>query len=296
MVAVRHVLARVAATPSPVLIEGESGTGKEVAAAALHRLSGRTGPFIPVNCGALPRELMESEFFGHVRGAFSGAVSDTQGLFRSAHGGTLFLDEVGELPVDVQAKLLRVLQDKEVRPVGAARIYSVDVRIVAATNRDLEQAVRAGVLRQDLFFRLNVVRLRIAPLRDRRDDVTLLTAFFLERFNQRFGRNVRRLEREAAEALTAYDFPGNVRELENILERAYAMGADGEIGLQDLPLLASTPRGPTEARELPTLAEMERELIQRALRLHGGDRERAARAIGLSPRTLYRRLKDYKLD
>jgi DNA-binding NtrC family response regulator len=292
---VRELIARMATTDSPVLIEGESGTGKDLVAAAIHRLSVRgKGPFIPVNCGAVPPELLESEFFGHVRGAFSGAVADHLGLFRSANGGTLFLDEVAELPPPLQVKLLRVLEEKEIRPVGSAKSHPVDVRIVAATNRSLEQAIKDGTLRQDLFYRLDVVRIVMPPLRERKSDVPALVAYFLRQLNQRFGREVHGLAPDATAALLAYHFPGNVRELENLLERAYALGVREQVALADLPALS--PGGPVALAlptELPSLAQAERDLILRALRLHDNDKERAARALGISRRTLYRRLKTY---
>ncbi len=297
MAEVRDVMVKVAPTDSPVLIEGESGTGKELVAAAIHRLSSRgSGPFITVNCGAVPSDLLESEFFGHVRGAFSGAVADTLGLFRSAHGGTIFLDEVAELPPALQVKLLRVLQEKEVRPVGSSKTYSVDVRVIAASNRNLEDAIKAGRLRQDLFYRLNVVRIMVPPLRERKMDIPSLVTHFLRQFNQRFGREVRGIAPAAAAALMAYDFPGNVRELENLMERAYALGARDEISLTDLPALASPappPAAATDSGGVPTLAQAERALILRALEIHQNDRLRAARTLGLSSRTLYRRLKEY---
>ena len=294
---IKDVIGKVAVTDSPVLIEGESGTGKELVAAAIHRLSARAkGPFIPVNCSAIPAELLESEFFGHVRGAFSGAVSDSVGLFRSAHSGTIFLDEVAELPPALQAKLLRVLQEMEVRPVGSTKAYTVSVRVIAATNRNLEEAVKDGSLRQDLFYRLNVVRVQMPPLRERKDDLSALIAHFLRRFNQRFRREVSGIAPEALAALQAFDFPGNVRELENLIERAYAMGARDHISLTDLPSLTLSARpAPISTRSLPTLAEVEKELILRALALHKNDKEQSARALGLSRRTIYRRLKEYGL-
>ncbi len=294
---VKDIISKVAVADSPVLIEGESGTGKELVAAAIHRLSARAkGPFIPVNCSAIPADLLESEFFGHVRGAFSGAVADSLGLFRSAHGGTIFLDEVAELPSALQAKLLRVLQEMEVRPVGSTKAYTVSVRVIAATNRNLEEVVKDGSLRQDLFYRLNVVRVQMPPLRERKDDLPALIAHFLRRFNQRFRREVTGIAPEALAALTAFDFPGNVRELENLIERAYAMGARDHISLTDLPSLTLSARpSPISTRTLPTLAEVEKELILRALALHKNDKEQSARALGLSRRTIYRRLKEYGL-
>jgi two-component system response regulator AtoC len=294
---VKEIIGKVAVSDSPVLIEGESGTGKELVAAAIHRLSGRAkGPFIPVNCSAIPADLLESEFFGHVRGAFSGAVADALGLFRSAHTGTIFLDEIAELPTSLQAKLLRVLQEMEVRPVGSTRAYSVNVRVIAATNRDLEAAMKEGSLRQDLFYRLNVVRIHLPALRERKEDLSALIAHFLRQFNQRFRREVTGIAPEALAALSAYDFQGNVRELENMIERAYAMGVRDHISLSDLPSLTMSPRAASmSARPLPTLAEVEKELILRALAIYKNDKEQSARALGLSRRTIYRRLKEYGL-
>jgi len=297
MVAVKEMIARVAGSDTVVLIEGESGTGKELVAGAIHRHSQRKrGPFIPVDCGAIPSDLLESEFFGHVRGAFSGAVADTEGLFRSAQGGTLFLDEVGEIPLGLQAKLLRVLQEKELRPVGSTKSYAVDCRVIAATNRNLEQAVKNGVFRQDLFYRLNVVGIMVPPLRTHKEDIPLLITHGIRRLNARFGRTVREVTPEALAVLMAHDFPGNVRELENILERAFALGATTLITAADFPNLAADGTSPPPHEVLPTLRDMERELIARALRLHHADREKAARALGMSPRTLYRRLKEFKIS
>ncbi|MBF8287186.1 MAG: acetoacetate metabolism regulatory protein AtoC [Candidatus Rokubacteria bacterium] len=293
---VKDIIAKVAATDSPVLIEGDSGTGKELVAAAIHRLSARAkGPFIPVNCSAIPEDLLESEFFGHVRGAFSGAVSDALGLFRGAHEGTIFLDEIAELSPALQVKLLRVLQEMQVRPVGSTKAYPVDVRVIAATNRDIEKAIADGRFRQDLYYRLNVVRISLSPLRARRDDVPALVNHFLRRFNRRFRRDVRGIAPDALAALSAYDFPGNVRELENLIERAFAMGAREQITLGDLPSLAKTavvaPGAATGA--IPQLADVEKELILRALAYYTDDKEAASRALGISRRTIYRRLKEY---
>jgi DNA-binding NtrC family response regulator len=293
---VKDIIGKVAVTGSPVLIEGESGTGKELVAAAIHRLSGRAkGPFIPVNCSAIPPDLLESEFFGHVRGAFSGAVADSLGLFRGAHDGTLFLDEIAELPPALQVKLLRVLQEMQVRPVGSTRAYPVDVRVIAATNRNLEQAMMENSFRQDLFYRLNVIRVTLPPLRERREDIGALVTHFLRRFNRRFHRDIRGITPDALAALTAFDFPGNVRELENLIERAFAMGARDQITLADLPSLTARVSGMPafSARTLPTLADVEKDLILRALALLDNDKEEAARALGISRRTIYRRLKEY---
>src|SRR5262249_49911284 len=226
----KDTIAKVAPSDTAVLIEGESGTGKELVATAIHKLSGRAkGPFIPINCSAVPADLMESEFFGHRKGAFSGASADTRGLFRSADGGTLFLDEIGELPLQLQPKLLRVVQEKLVRPVGSTEAHPVDMRIIAATNENLEAAVHSGKFRQDLYFRLNVVRIETPPLRQIKDDIPTLVTHFIRNLNRKFGRQVTSIGSDAILALTAYDFPGNIRELENIIERAYALGAAGEI-------------------------------------------------------------------
>ena len=298
MTRVKEVIATVADSDSPVLIEGESGTGKELVAAAIHRQSGRAkGPFVPVNCSAIPADLMESEFFGHVRGAFSGAVADTLGLFRSAHGGTLFLDEVAELSPTLQGKLLRVIQDKEIRPVGSTKTHAVSVRMIAATNKNLEAVVQNGSFRQDLFYRLNVVRIVVPPLRERKGDIPALITYFLRRFNERFRRDVKGIAPDAITALTAYDFPGNVRELENLLERAYALGARDEIERANLPELAARSDAPvvTVDEPIPTLDQAERDLIARALARFRNDKEQAARALGLTVRTLYRRIKKFGL-
>jgi two-component system response regulator AtoC len=248
-----------------------------------------------VNCSAIPEDLLESEFFGHVRGAFSGAVSDALGLFRGAHDGTIFLDEIVELSPALQVKLLRVLQEMQVRPVGSTKAHPVDVRVIAATNRDIEKAIADGRFRQDLYYRLNVVRISLPPLRARRDDVPALVNHFLRRFNRRFRRDVRGIAPDALAALSAYDFPGNVRELENLVERAFAMGAREQITLGDLPSLAKPPVVAPGAATgaIPQLADVEKELILRALAYYTDDKEAAARALGISRRTIYRRLKEY---
>ncbi|MBI3636951.1 MAG: sigma-54-dependent Fis family transcriptional regulator, partial [Candidatus Rokubacteria bacterium] len=294
---VKEIIGKVAVTDSPVLIEGESGTGKELVAAAIHRLSGRAkGPFVPVNCSAIPDDLLESEFFGHMRGAFSGAVADTLGLFRGANEGTIFLDEIVELPPSLQVKLLRVLQEMQVRPVGSTKAYTVDVRIIAATNRNLEQAMNEGSFRQDLFYRLNVIRVHLPPLRERHDDISALVNHFLRRFNRRMRRDVRGIAPDALAALMAYDFPGNVRELENLIERAFAMGSRDQITLADVATVtarsAIAPMS-TSPQTMPKLADVEKEWILKALAVFDNDKEEAARALGISRRTIYRRLKEY---
>jgi DNA-binding NtrC family response regulator len=294
---VKEIIGKVATTDSPVLIEGESGTGKELVAAAIHRLSSRNkGPFIPVNCSAIPEDLLESEFFGHVRGAFSGAVSDALGLFRGANEGTIFLDEIAELSPGLQVKLLRVLQEMQVRPVGSTKAHPVDVRVIAATNRDLDRSIADGRFRQDLYYRLNVVRVSLPPLRSRRDDIPALVNHFLRRYNRRFRRDVKGITPDALATLSAYDFPGNVRELENVIERAFAMGAREQITLADLPPLGTGSVSAVAAPQsgtVPRLADVEKDLILRALAFYKDDKEAAASALGISRRTIYRRLKEY---
>jgi DNA-binding NtrC family response regulator len=294
---VKEIIGKVATTDSPVLIEGESGTGKELVAAAIHRLSSRNkGPFIPVNCSAIPEDLLESEFFGHVRGAFSGAVSDALGLFRGANEGTIFLDEIAELSPGLQVKLLRVLQEMQVRPVGSTKAHPVDVRVIAATNRDLDRSIADGRFRQDLYYRLNVVRVSLPPLRSRREDIPALVNHFLRRYNRRFRRDVKGITPDALATLSAYDFPGNVRELENVIERAFAMGAREQITLADLPPLGTGSVSAVAAPQsgtVPRLADVEKDLILRALAFYKDDKEAAASALGISRRTIYRRLKEY---
>jgi len=294
---VKEIIGKVATTDSPVLIEGESGTGKELVAAAIHRLSNRNkGPFIPVNCSAIPEDLLESEFFGHVRGAFSGAVSDALGLFRGAHDGTIFLDEIAELSPGLQVKLLRVLQEMQVRPVGSTKAHPVDVRVIAATNRDLDRSIADGRFRQDLYYRLNVVRVSLPPLRARREDIPALVNHFLRRYNRRFRRDVKGITPDALATLGGYDFPGNVRELENVIERAFAMGAREQIGLADLPVLGNASVSSVsipQSGTVPRLADVEKDLILRALAFYKDDKEAAASALGISRRTIYRRLKEY---
>jgi two-component system response regulator HydG len=280
-----------------VLILGESGTGKEMVARAIHYAGPyRDKPFIPVDCGALVPTLIESELFGYVKGAFTGAMQSKAGLLAIAEGGTVFLDEVGELPVDLQAKMLRALQEKEIRPVGSTKTMPINVRVLAATNRDLEHAVAHGSFRRDLFFRLNVLTLRIPPLRERRQDIPLLAGHVLERLFQNSGRQ-HELSDEAVRALLAYDWPGNVRELENCLERCCAMTSGSIIHTVDLPssitgaparLVSETAQG----RVVP-LADLEKQSILGAIAQLNGDKLMAARMLGIGKTTLYRKLKEY---
>jgi DNA-binding NtrC family response regulator len=290
-----------APSDSTVLISGESGTGKEVLAGFVHALSHRSsGPFLSLNCGALPETLLESELFGHVRGSFTGAVRDKEGLFVAARGGTFFLDEVGETSPATQVKLLRALQAREVIPVGATEPVSIDVRIIAATNKDLDEEIRRGTFRSDLFYRLNVIPLHLPPLRDRRDDVALLAEFFLERFASSRGRTAPVLSADALTVLQEYDWPGNVRELENALERAIVLSSGDVITPASLPDRITTrnvqPLVSDRLPPNPSLEIIERAYIQWVLQAEGGNKTRAAEILGIDPSTLYRKLVRYGLQ
>lgn len=279
----------------PVLILGESGTGKELVAKSIHYMGARRNkPFIPVDCSALVPTLIESELFGYVKGAFTGAVHSKVGLMEAAGDGTLFLDEIGDLPTDLQAKLLRALQEREIRPVGSTDRVAISIRVIAATHRDLESAVRQGNFRQDLFFRLNVVQIKMPPLRERKSDIPLLVSFFLEKFSDENG-PVRTISEEAMARLMAYDWPGNVRELENAIERAIALGSGPILHVGDLPsnLQYGTGERMPQNDEVLPLEELERRAILRALRESGGDKLAAARLLGIGKTTLYRKLKQY---
>jgi DNA-binding NtrC family response regulator len=295
---VYRVMEKVSQHNYPVLILGESGTGKELVARSIH-FSGprRNKPFAPVDCSALVPTLIESELFGYVKGAFTGAMHSKQGLLEAAEGGTLFLDEIGDLPVDLQAKLLRALQEKEVKPVGATDRISINVRVIAATHRDLETAVRTGGFRQDLFFRLNVVQIKLPPLRERKNDIPLLVTAFLEKFSDP-DRPLRTIAEDAMARLLAYDWPGNVRELENAIERAVALGSGPILHAGDLPSslqYGTGERVPVPANdEVLPLEELERRAILRALRESSGDKLAAARLLGIGKTTLYRKLKQYE--
>ncbi len=299
-----RLIGKIARTESTVLITGESGTGKELIASTIHFQSNRSrGPFVPVNSGALPDNLIESELFGHVRGAFTGATQDKKGLFEHADGGTLFLDEVGELPLAAQVKLLRVLQEREVRRVGGNTPVTVDVRVIAATNRDLKRRMEAGEFREDLFYRLNVLNIELPPLRERRDDIPVLAEYFIKELNARLGRNVTRFSPRAQVVLLNYDYPGNIRELQNALERAVVLADGDEITEHDLPrdmLARGVPRlGHTPEDVYPTdmtLRDVEERHILRVLNRHGGNATRAAKALGISRATMWRKLKRIGAD
>jgi two-component system response regulator AtoC len=292
---------KVAPQKSTVLLQGESGTGKELVARALHDQSPRAAfPFVAVNCGAIPAELLESELFGHVKGAFTDASRTRKGLAEEADGGTLFLDEIGELPLRLQPKLLRFLEDEEVRPLGDVRSRKVDVRVVAATGRDLRRAVAAGEFREDLLYRLDVVAVRLPPLRERREDVEALAAHFLARHSRlRPDIGAMRLSDEAREALLAYRWPGNVRELEHALERAVVLADGAVIREEDLPDSVRAPAAPPAAEPDGTLSvkratrALEERLIRAALERTGGNRTRAAELLELSYRALLYKIKDY---
>ena len=289
----------VAPTDSTVLIGGESGTGKEVLARYIHDASLRAdGPFLSINCGALPETLLESELFGHVKGSFTGAVRDKQGLFAAARGGTFFLDEVGEMPPSLQVKLLRVLQQREVIPVGATEALPVDVRIIAATNRELEEEVRRGNFRSDLFYRLNVLAMDLPPLRDRRDDLLLLIDRFLQELASERNMEVKALTAEALDAVMVYEWPGNVRELQNALEHATVLTKGNLIEPQHLPERITRqkkePLVADRAQPNPTLDLIERAYIMFVLQAEGGNKTRAAEALGIDPSTLYRKLSRYE--
>jgi DNA-binding NtrC family response regulator len=290
----------VAPTESTVLIQGDSGTGKEVIARYIHGLSPRgEGPFVSINCGALPESLLESELFGHVKGSFTGAVRDSAGLFAAARGGTFFLDEVGETTPAIQVKLLRVLQEREVIPVGGTEPVPVDVRLIAATNLDLEEEIRAGRFRSDLFYRLNVIAIHLPPLRTRRDDIVLLAEAFLHRVAAERKEEPKMLAVEALDALLAYDWPGNVRELENALERAVTLTPGRQIGPATLPQRVTERRAEPlvadRSHANPTLDVIERAYIHWVLQAESGNKSRAAEVLGIDPSTLYRKLSRYEI-
>jgi DNA-binding NtrC family response regulator len=300
MGAVYNLIRRVAASDTTVLLSGESGTGKEVVARALHEQSSRAQmPFVAINCAAVPAALLESELFGHVRGAFTDAKNTRQGLFEQATDGTLLLDEIGEMPLELQPKLLRVLQERQVRPVGGNTLVPTNARIIAATNRDLEAEVAGRRFREDLFYRLNVVQIHIPPLRARGNDVLVLAEYFVKTFAERMGKTVAGISDAAAQKLRDYDWPGNVRQLENSIERAVALTRQPQVSVDDLPERitrhAGAPAGMGEVQlnHVLTLDRLEQAHITRALRNSNGNKTQAAKVLGVDRRTLYRKLERY---
>jgi two-component system, NtrC family, response regulator PilR len=303
-----EMISRVASTRATILVSGESGTGKELAARAIHTRSDLSkGPFVPINCGAIPEHLIESELFGHLKGSFTGAMRDKEGLFQAAKAGTLFLDEIGELPLNMQVKLLRVLQEKRVKRVGSVREEPVDCRIVAASNRQLLEMVEAGQFREDLYYRLNVIQIELPPLRERREDVKLLMQHFIEKYAKEYGKRVDGVTDEAMKILLDYPYPGNIRELENIVERMVTLETSEWLGTDGLPYhmmqtqsfnaLADDMDIPEEGLELETMVErLERNLLRKALRRTGGIRKQAADLLGISFRSIRYRLDKYDLN
>lgn len=308
MHAVYDMVKRVSQTPTNVLITGESGTGKEVVAKAIHYNGPlKDRPFITVNCGAIPENLMESEMFGHKKGSFTGAIVDKAGLFEVADGGTLFLDEVGELPLTIQVKLLRAIQERVIRRVGATEDMKVEVRIIAATNRNLEDMVQKGGFRQDLYYRLNVINIKTPGLRERREDIPLLAAHFLKKYNERLNKNIGGISAEAMEILKKYDYPGNVRELENMIERTVALEGGATILPESLPPMVNTSSGRKMAssNEIEigddgvdldkVMGQIEKELLIKAIHSAGGVKKRAAKLLHISFRSMRYRVEKYNL-
>ena len=294
---IHETIARVAASEASVLVHGETGTGKELVARRIHATSLRKdGPFVAINCAAVPHTLLESELFGHARGAFTDAKSDRAGLFVQANKGTLFLDEIGEMPLEMQAKLLRALQERTVRPVGGNSDIAFDARLIAATNRDLEEEVEQKRFREDLFYRIHVVRIDVPPLRDRAADVPELAQYFLQRHAERSGKPALGISIEAARKLVGYHWPGNVRELENCIERAVAFAQFDQVTVDDLPEKIRDYRtdafvvSANDATEVMTLAEVERRYVNRVLTILGGNKTRAAEVLGIDRRTLHRKI------
>jgi two-component system response regulator PilR (NtrC family) len=302
------LIKRVSQAPTNILVTGESGTGKEVVAKAIHYNGPlKDRPFVTINCGAIPENLMESEMFGHKKGSFTGAVSDKVGLFEVADGGTLFLDEVGELPITIQVKLLRAIQERMIRRVGATDDHKIDVRIIAATNRNLEEMVQKGTFRQDLYYRLNVINIKTPPLRDRKDDIPILAQFFLKKYNEKLNKNITSISAEAMEILKKYDYPGNVRELENMLERTVALEGGATVLPESLPPLVSTPSGRKMAssHEIEVtddgvdldkvMGQIEKELLIKAIHTAGGVKKKAAKLLSITFRSMRYRVEKYNL-
>lgn len=305
MLEVLKITSQVCRTDSTVLVTGESGTGKELIARAIHYNSLRKEcPFIVINCGALPENLQESELFGHMRGAFTGAIKDKVGLFLQAQKGTILLDEIGETSPSTQVKLLRFLQDGEIRPVGGNKAIHIDARIIAATNENLEKAVESGKFRKDLFYRINVIRIHLPSLRERREDIPLLVEYFLEKILEKLKKGKRVFSKESMRTLMNYDWPGNIRELQNIIERAVTLSKNEIINVDELPLpveeFAVLTRDPLEDQKrksliVTTLAEQEKNAIIEALNKYGGNQTKVSQVLGISTTTLWRKIKKYRI-
>jgi DNA-binding NtrC family response regulator len=298
---VYSMIGAVSANRSTVLVTGESGTGKELVARTVHQKGPWADrPFVAINCGAMSETLLDSQLFGHRRGAFTGAIADHNGVFQAANGGTLFLDEISEIPLALQVKFLRAIQEKEVTPLGSSRPLKVDVRLIAASNRNLEEEVKKGTFREDLFYRLSVVPIHLPPLRERREDIPLLIEHFIAVFSQEYNVEPRRIAPDALEKIIAYPWPGNIRELQNVIERVFALSQSNAITLADLPNaisgFAEQPINFQELLELPTLEAMERALIAAALRKSNGNKNEAARLLAIDRQRLYRKMEKYRLD
>jgi DNA-binding NtrC family response regulator len=292
---------RIAPSDATVLITGESGTGKEVIADLIHALSPRSkNRIIKINCAALPRELIESELFGSVKGAFTGANTDRDGLFRQAEGGTLLLDEISEMPIDTQSKLLRVLQDQEVRPVGSKTSYKTNCRIIAATNRKTDDAIKDGKLREDLFYRISTLSVYLPPLRERRDDILPLASSFLRKFAAQANRDIRGFKADASERLTSFDWPGNIRQLQNEIQRAVLLSEGGEVGLSDLSITTVRAAAASDTGENDTgytlLEGVERNAIIQTLKAANGNKLETAKKLGIGRQTLYNKIKAYGIE
>jgi two-component system response regulator AtoC len=301
MLRIKKLIERIASTQSTVLITGESGTGKEVIARTIHTHSTVSeGPFTAVNLGGIPEGLLESELFGYEKGAFTGAAGRKVGMFELSHGGTLFLDEIGDLPLHLQVKLLRAIQERKIQRLGGTQLIPFDVRIVAATNRNLEEKVSAGEFREDLFYRLNVVRIEVPSLAERRKDIPLLAGFLIEKLSRRLGKRVESIDQEALDLLMRWSFPGNVRELENLIERAMIFAESNSISAADIDLPGVSAESPnTVVRNVgpvKTIRDAERELIVEALLRWEGNRTRAADELGITRRTLFNKIKEYGLE
>ncbi len=296
MKTVLRTIERVATSEAAVLITGESGSGKEVVADMIHTLSARKGPFVKINCAALTRELMESELFGSVKGSYTGSVMDRKGLFREAEGGTLLLDELSEMPIDMQSKLLRVLQEKVVRPVGGRTDYKIDCRVVAATNRHIDQAIKEGKLREDLYFRICAISVHLPPLRERRDDILPLARAFLKRFAAQANRGTTDCSSEACDRIRRYDWPGNVRQVQNEIQRTVLMTDGATIEVSDLSIGCTIPgQGEAGCDNLTLMEAMERSKIIEILRETGGNKLEAAKRLGIGRQTLYNKIRSYQI-